>query len=295
MDAPLIGLAGVVCVGVAGYGLNLVRAESPVEQRELAGVRLDTNRRAGPIRRMVNLTGARFGPRLLDGMTPSRREAVVHRLDRAGRPGDMDLARYAELRAAALVFTIVVAVFFALLGDWLVLPILLAAGLFGVDAWISRTGRHRQERLERDIPDLIDILSVTVRAGAGYRAALERVAESLQGPPAEEMLLTLRQMDLGVSRREAFQALRERNDSTTLANFVTAQLQAEELGVPLADALAAIASDTRKSAAQNARRRAQRSVPRVSLITSTLLLPATMLLIVVGLLIGSAHSVSSVL
>ena len=295
MNAPLTGLAGVVCVGVAVYGLVMVRAESAVAQRELAGQLRETRRRVGPIRRLVNLTGARFGPRLLDSMTPSRQQAVTHRLDRAGRPGAMDLERYAELRAAALVFAVVFSLFFGLLGDWLLAPVLLAAGLFGVDAWLSRTGRRRQERLERDIPDLIDILSVTVRAGAGYRAALERVAESLEGPPAEEVLLTLRQMDLGVSRREAFQGLRERNDSATLANFVTAQLQAEELGVPLADALAAIASDTRKAAAQNARRRAQRSVPRVSLITALLLLPATMLLIVVGLFIGEAHNVASIL
>ena len=76
-------------------------------------------------------------------------------------------------------------------------------GWFGVDVWLSRTGRMRQARLERDMPDFIDILAITVRAGVGYRGALERVATSLAGPPAEEILTTLRQMDLGATRREA--------------------------------------------------------------------------------------------
>ena len=101
------------------------------------------------------------------------------------------------------------------------------------------------------------------------------------------MLATLRQLDLGATRREAFESLRDRNNSPTLDGFVAAQLQAEELGVPLADALASIAEDTRRAAAQTARRRAQRAAPRISLIGAVVLLPATMILIVVGMVIGS--------
>ncbi len=106
---------------------------------------------------------------------------------------------------------------------------------------------------------------------------------------------TLRQMELGATRREAFQALRARNDSRTLENFVAAQLQAEELGVPLADALQSIADDTRRAAAQSARRRAQRAAPRITLTVIALLLPATILLIVVGIFIGSGASFSHLL
>jgi tight adherence protein C len=284
--APLIGLAGVVTVAIGLRGVVLLRGVSAVERRELGATFAQERKRRGPMTQLINLLGARFGPRMLDSLTPSRRAAIVHRIDRAGRPGGITLERYAELRAATLVITVVFAGFFALLGAWVMAPLLIALGLLGVDFWLSRVGRRRQDRLERDIPDFIDILSVTVRAGAGYRSALERVAQSLSGPPAEEILLTLRQMDLGASRREAFQALRGRNDSPTLTAFVAAQLQAEELGVPLADSLAAIASDTRRAAAQGARRRASKIAPRVSLITAALLLPATILLIVVGMFIG---------
>ena len=167
-------------------------------------------------------------------------------------------------------------------------------GWIGIDTWLSRTGRRRQAQLERDIPDFIDILAITVRAGIGYRAALHRVGTSLSGPAADEVLATLRQMDLGATRREAFEGLRSRNRSPTLDSFVAAQLQAEELGVPLADALGSIAADTRRAAAQAARTRAQRAAPRITIVVS-LLLPATMLLIGVGMYIGTGISVSHLL
>jgi tight adherence protein C len=202
----------------------------------------------------------------------------------------MNLERYTELRAATIAIGFTCAILVLALGSWLLALICATLGWFGVDAWLSRIGRRRQARLERDMPDFIDILAITVRAGVGYRGALERVSTSLSGPPAEEILTTLRQMDLGATRREAFEALRARNQSATLDRFVAVQLQAEELGVPLADALGNIAADTRRDAQQSARRRAQRTVPKLTLITITLVLPATMLLIAVGLLLGSLNN-----
>ncbi len=159
----------------------------------------------------------------------------------------------------------------ALLGSSPLLAILAGGlGWFAPDVWVSRSGRLRQERIERDLPDFLDILAVTVRAGLGYRLSLARVAESLGGPVGEEMLIALRQMELGASRRAAFEALRERNASEQLSSFVAAQLQAEELGVPLSEALNDIAGDMRRAAHQAARRRAARAAPRVSLVVTSL-------------------------
>ncbi len=169
----------------------------------------------------------------------------------------------------------------------LLLVLALVVGWFGPDVWLAREGRLRQERIERDLPDFLDILAVTVRAGLGYRAALGRVADELGGPISEEMLTALRQMELGASRRQAFLALRERSTSESLASFIAAQLQAEELGVPLSEALNDIADDMRRTAHQNARRRASRAAPRVSLIVTTLIVPGAMILILVSLLISS--------
>jgi tight adherence protein C len=294
INPALTGLAGACCCGVAIRGLVLLRSPSAVERRELSTELTDEVRHRGPTRQLLDALGARLGPVLLARMSETRRDAVRRRLDLAGRPGGMNLERYAELKAATLTVSIVLAVVLVAIGAAIEAVPVIALGWIGVDFWLSRTGRRRQAKLEHDIPDFIDVLSITVRAGVGFRPALERVATSLSGPPAEEVLATLRQMDLGATRREAFEALRKRNNSPTLDSFVAAQLQAEELGVPLADALASIAADTRRAAAQAARRRAQRTVPRVSLITAVLLLPATMILIFVGLFIGTGVNFSHV-
>ena len=295
INPGLAGLASACCVAVGIRGLVLMRSPSRVERRELVDHRVERRERRGPTRQLIDLLGARLGPRLLTRMGPRMRDGVIRRLDLAGRPGGIDLERYAELKAAMVAIGVVLAILFLTLGSWFTAVLCLVFGWIGIDTWLSRTGRRRQAQLERDIPDFIDILSITVRAGTGYRAALHRVGTSLSGPAAEEVLATLRQMDLGATRREAFEGLRSRNRSQTLDSFVAAQLQAEELGVPLADALASIAADTRRAASQAARTRAQRAAPRITLIGVALLLPATMLLIGVGMYIGSGITVSHLL
>jgi tight adherence protein C len=292
IDPALTGLAGACCCAVAVRGFVLLRSPSAVERRELKAELTEGPKRRGPTRQLLDLLGARLGPSLLARMGDERREAVRRRLDLAGRPGGMTVERYAELKAALLAVAAALALWLALLGALWAAVFALVAAWFGIDSWLARAGRIRQARLERDLPDFIDVLAITVRAGTGYRVALERVARSLTGPVSEEIISTLRQMDLGATRREAFEGLRARNASPTLDSFVAAQLQAEELGVPLADSLASIAADTRRTAAQAARRRAQRAAPRITLIGVGLLLPATMLLIAVGLYIASGFDPS---
>ena len=89
------------------------------------------------------------------------------------------------------------------------------------------------------------------------------------------------------TRRDAFLALRARNHSDALSTFIGAQLQAEELGVPLSEALNDIALDMRRSAAQNARRRAARAAPRISLIVTTLIVPGSIILILASMILGT--------
>lgn len=291
IDPALTGLAAVCCCGVGLRGLVMMRSPTAVERRELASDLTAETRRRGPTRQLIDVLGARFGPALLDRMSDRRREVVRRKIDLAGRPRGLSVEHYAELKAASIVLSIAVGILWALLlSSWLIGLMLAGFGSLAVDLWISRVGRHRQALLERELPDFIDILAITVRAGSGYRAALDRVATSLSGPPAEEIERTLHELDLGATRREAFEALRARNNSPTLDSFVAAQLQAEELGVPLSDALSNIAADTRRAAAQEARRRAHRATPRISLIAATLLLPATMLLIVVGMFISTGSN-----
>ena len=128
-----------------------------------------------------------------------------------------------------------------------------------------------------------------------FRQALERVADRYEGPWADELRITLRQMDMGVSRRQAFDELRRRNTSEQVDQFVTALQQGEELGAPIADTLIQIATDMRRTDAQNARRKAAKTVPKATMTTIAFLLPGTLILIVATFILGSGTDFGAVL
>jgi tight adherence protein C len=280
----LFGLLTVLFLSIGLAAIPMLRDQGPVERlggRVGAG---EVAARTSITARMVEGLAARLGPRLAPSLRGNRRAALERKLDYAGRPAGMTVQRFVGRKAAlAILLGLGLGGFLLLLGASPVYVALLALiGWFGPDVFLSRAGRLRQEAIERGLPDFLDILAVSVRAGLGYRYALRRVAEALEGPVSEEMLTVLRQMELGQDRREAFLALRERNQSESLKSFVAAQLQAEELGVPLAEALNDIADDMRRLAYQNARRQAQRAGPRVSLLVTTLIVPGSMILILLS-------------
>ena len=196
----------------------MLRDAGPVERLggRIGGAR-EATERSSVTAKLVEAMAVRLGPRLAPSLRATRRTALEHKLDYAGRPGRDDrpavhrpqggarAAARPRCRRAACCCS-------APAGSCI--PVLAAAGWFAPDVYLSRAGRLRQEAIERTLPDFLDILAVSVRAGLGYRYALRRVAESLGGPVGEEMLIVLRQIDLGQDRRDAFLALRERNDPT---------------------------------------------------------------------------------
>jgi tight adherence protein C len=246
---------------------------------------------AGPREResLADVLERRLGPagapliRRLQLESPTRREKVRQRIDAAGRPGGLTVERYARRKGAFLVLGVGLALFALVSGSWVSCIALLFVGAFGFDAWLHGTGRRRQEAIERGLPDFLDILAVCVSAGIAFRPALARVAEASEGPLREEMELVLRQIALGAPRREAFDALRQRNTCDGVGTFVTAVQQAEELGVPLTDALVDLARDMRQEAFQRARQRAQKATPRVSVVTTAVIAPGAVIIIVASL------------
>ncbi len=130
------------------------------------------------------------------------------------------------------------------------------------------------------------MLGVTIMAVASFRVGVARVAQALPGALAEELTTTLRQMDVGVPRRVAFEQLRDRNTSPGLRRFVAGVLQAEELGSSLAGVLDELATDMRKTFAQQARTRADSMDKSIALVTTMILLPA-MILLVLSVFFGS--------
>lgn len=144
--------------------------------------------------------------------------------------------------------------------------------------WLA--ARRRGAEVDRELPDFLDVMAVTISAGLGFRAALLRVATMVTGAVGEEMLVVLRQIDLGTPRRVAFSDLRDRSSSRALNEFVTSYLQAEELGAPIAEFLTAYSTELRRTAGQKARTAAAKANPRISLVLTLVIMPAIALLMI---------------
>lgn len=243
----------------------------------------------------VDRLGIRLAPLVLRMMGPRGVERKRLKIDQAGNPDGLTVDRYAARRAVYGLFGLLVTVIFLAAG-WPLFAVLgLLFGAFAADALIWQGARARKEAIERTLPDFLDVLAVVVSAGLSFRQALDRVSMRYQGPWADELRITLRQMDMGVSRRQAFDELRRRNDSEPVKQFVTALQQGEELGAPIADTLIQIADDMRRTDAQNARRRAAKAIPKATMATLVFMVPATMIVIVTGMILGSGTDLLDIL
>ncbi|MDF4253715.1 DUF5936 domain-containing protein [Streptomyces sp. WMMB303] len=291
-----LGLAALCALAVLGafLGLRMYRAEARLPPDlavalEVGATRTSTGEAA------VDRLGMRLAPLVLRLMGPRQVAAKRRRIDQAGNPGGLTLQRYAARRAVYGAFGLGMGLVGLWAGSLFFTALVLAFGWFAADLAIRQAIKERRRVIERTLPDFLDVLAVVVSAGLGFRQALERVADRYRGPWADELRITLRQMDMGVSRRQAFDELRARNASDEVDQFVTALQQGEELGAPIAETLIQIATDMRRTDAQNARRKAAKTVPKATMTTIAFLLPGTLILIVATFILGSDTDFGAVL
>ena len=103
--------------------------------------------------------------------------------------------------------------------------------------WLGGRVRKRQHAILLQIPDALDLLTISVRAGLGFDAALGKVVEKLQGPLTEEFRRALAEVRVGKARREALRDIVPRTEVGPLTNFISAIIQAEQLGVSISKVL----------------------------------------------------------
>ncbi|NGN67065.1 type II secretion system F family protein [Streptomyces sp. A7024] len=281
-------LAFAMGLGVLGVfkGVRTYRAEAKVPSDLAVAFEIGSTRTTA-MGSVIDRIGMRFAPLVLRLMGAKRVDKKRRQIDRAGNPGGLTVDRYAARRATYGIFGGLAAFVMATEGELLIALLLVAFALFWVEVGLWAAIKKRKEDIERTLPDFLDVLAVVVSSGLGFRQGLERVSVKYTGPWADEIRIALRQMEMGVSRRQAFDELRKRNDSEQVAMFVTALQQGEELGAPIVDTLIAIATDMRRTDAQNARRKAAKAVPKATLIVTTFMLPGTLILLMAGLLLGS--------
>ena len=182
---------------------------------------------------------AKIGRRGDQGGVIARTDA---KLEKAGYPGGL---RGADWMGVKILATIVGAVLFFFLGLLLgraplgfVFALLGAAfGFIGPEFWLGSRIRKRSMEMILQLPDALDLLTISVEAGLGFDAALAKVVEKMDGPLITEFRQALAEVRMGRTRRDALRDIVGRADAQPVANFIGAIVQAEQLGVPIAKVL----------------------------------------------------------
>lgn len=127
------------------------------------------------------------------------------------------------------------------------------------DSMLSMRIRRRQDRIERDCADMIDLLAITVQAGLGLDHALKLTCDRIEGPLSDEIRLMLNEVRVGESRPEALKRLSDRAPTPTIRSFARSMSQSESMGVSIGHTLKALAVDARTRKRQVAEELAQKA------------------------------------
>ncbi len=163
----------------------------------------------------------------------------------------------------------------------LALIVLPLVGVLAPQSWLKRKVADRTKAIRMDLPDTIDLLAISVEAGQGLEGAMQTVCQNFDSPLSEEFSRTLKEMELGLARRDALHNLKRRTEVPELSNFVLVLTQADALGMPIGRVLRTQAAEMRSKRRQWAREKAAK-LPVKILIPLTLFIFPSILIITIG-------------
>jgi tight adherence protein C len=188
---------------------------------------------------------------------------IRHKLDLAGNPLGWTVDRVVAGKVlGAMVGLVVGGLAAMLLADSLqfrgaITGAGLLVGFLGPNLYLYQKAYDRSAKMLRELPDAIDLLTISVESGLGFDAAIQQVARKTQGPLSEEFARVLREMQIGQGRSEALRGLGERSNIQDLRGFVSALVQADSFGIPVAQVLRVQSHEMRVKRRQRAEEKAQ--------------------------------------
>lgn len=157
----------------------------------------------------------------------------------------------------------------------------VVVGWFGPSWYVTQRATARLVQIDYDMPELIDLLVVTVEAGLGLAAALQLASERLKGPLGEELRIVLQEQRMGLSTLQALEAMLNRCPTPAMRSFVRAMIQGERLGVSIGQILRSLALEMRKRRRATAEERAQKAPIKILFPLIFMIFPA-MFLVILG-------------
>ena len=242
---PLLAYAAGAAdkVAAARGGMPAIRKPSAPNLRHVRLQERASDRVIAPMISALAGRGRRFTP---NGAI----DAMERKINIAGVTSTWTVERLLATKMMFGVAGSVIGLFFILRGPSLKsigLGLLLAGGAYIFpDMQLDRRAKDRAKLIEKQLPDMLDQMTIGVEAGLGFDAALARVAQENEGPLAEEFGRMMQDRQLGMSREGAFNRIVDRTSSGDLKHFVLALTQADKHGMPLATVLRVQADEMRQ-------------------------------------------------
>ena len=220
--------------------------------------------------------------RRLSGADSSER--IRRKLDLAGNPPGWTVDRVMSGKVVGAMGGFVAGLLFSFLLDSTMTKILVVigvtvAGFFAPAMYLYQRAYDRSARIQRELPDAIDLLTISVESGLGFDAALQQVAHNTDGPLADEFSRVLREMQIGSSRSEALRGLADRTNLIELRSFVSTMVQADAFGIPIANVLRVQSSEMRVKRRQRAEEKAQQVPVKMTIPLIFCILPALFIVV----------------
>jgi tight adherence protein C len=192
------------------------------------------------------------------------RDKAVTQLKAAGRGTEEDLDRFLAMRtvslAAAPVAAFLMIKFLGAKPSGFGAALLIGASLVLLpQTRVSREAEARRKAISKALPDILDLLVISIEAGLGFEQALERTTEAVPGPLSDEFSLMLGEVRAGATRSDALRDLSDRVDEDDVRRFVLAVLQADKFGVSIGRMLRGQATEVRVQRRQKAQERAMKA------------------------------------
>jgi tight adherence protein C len=280
-----LALIGVACVLVL-RSMSLARARQRASLAHISSYGFappsTADARSFDLRSVLERAAFKTGSRFIRRFGVERERQLRRDLDAAGmyRTTVVSFLGYRLLASALPVCLLLantlggtVSVRSLLLGAWGA-----ALGWFVPGYLVKRRARSRTEQVDREVPELVDLLVTTVEAGVAFAAGIQLAARSIRGSLGDELRLVLQEQSLGLSPVEALRNLSSRVDSPALRAFTQALIQGEALGVSIGKVLRDLAVDMRKRRRQAAEERAQKTPTKILFPLVALILPAMFIL-----------------
>lgn len=220
-------------------------------------------------------------------MMPSGwQESLEPLIIKAGNPGNLTANEFAGIKILLAVAPPLMIYGSGLLTQsrskmFLLLAMILLAGWKAPDYYLKRRIEERRRAMDRSLPDVLDLLTVSVEAGLGFDGAMAKVAEKDSGPVAVEFRRVLQEIKVGNSRREALRDMANRCASEDITTFANAIIHSDQMGIGIGKTLRGLSEQMRRKRRQQAEEQAMKA-PVKMLIPLILFIFPTIFIILLG-------------